>query len=553
MKLERREFLKTSLLAGAAAVIAPKAAFSQAAESKIEILINEPIGTINPDIYGHFVEHLGGVVYDGLWVGENSKIRNYNGIRADLVDSLKKIKPGVIRYPGGCFADQYDWRDGIGAREKRPTRVNFWADTTYKAPENYKKLEGGPQKYESNYFGTDEFARFCKLVGAPVYLAANVRTRDARVFQEWLDYCNAPAGTTTWAKEREKNGFREPHKVEYWGIGNESWGCGGDFLPEEYAVEFRKFTAWNPTYGVKLKFIGAGPNGGDVNWTRRFFQKLTEKGSGQLNKLYGWALHYYSGSTGKQIANDFDVNDWYDLIQRSDRMESLIEDHWQVMGEFDRERKIKLSVDEWGAWHWQDPDMPDGFLYAYASTLRDALITGLNLDTFQRHADKVNMANPAQLVNTIHSLYIAHEDKTVETPNYHVFEMYMPHSGATALRTEFISPKVAFSRFDAQKKETKASIWGLNGSASINGKTVTLTAVNPDHANARETEINLNGAKIVSASARVLSSTNLKARNTFAQPNALVPRNESVTVGAGGKLVYKFAPASVTRLTLQIA
>jgi alpha-L-arabinofuranosidase len=241
------------------------------------------------------------------------------------------------------------------------------------------------------------------------------------------------------------------------------------------------------------------------------------------------------------------------LLDKSDRMEGLIEDHWQVMGEFDKERKVKLCVDEWGAWHWQDPDMPDGYLYAYASTLRDALISGINLDTFQRHADKVAMANPAQLINTIHSLFIAAEDKFATTTNYHVFEMYMPHSGATALRTEFISPRLGFSRFDAQKKETKATMWGLNGSASIKGKTVTITAVNPDHANARETEINLNGATIVSAEARVLSSSNLQIRNTFAQPNAIVPRNEAVTVPASGKLVYKFAPASVTRLTLQIA
>ena len=293
MNSGRRDFLKTSALVGAAALIAPKSTFSQTAESKIEILINEPIAKIHPDIYGHFVEHLGGVVYDGIWVGEKSKIRNYNGIRADLVDNLKKLKPGVIRYPGGCFADQYDWRDGVGPREQRPTRVNFWADTNYKAPENYKKLDGGPQKYESNAFGTDEFARFCKLVGADVYLAANLRSRDNRVFQEWLDYCNSPANTTTWSKERAKNGSPQPHKVSYWGVGNESWGCGGDFLPEEYATEFRRFTAWLPTYGVPLKLIGSGPNGGDTAWTRRFFQKLTEKGAGMVNRLYGWALHYY--------------------------------------------------------------------------------------------------------------------------------------------------------------------------------------------------------------------------------------------------------------------
>ena len=552
MKIKRREFLKTSLLAGAVAAIAPKSVFSQTAESKIEILINEPIGAINKDLYSHFVEHLGAVVYDGIWVGEKSKIRNYKGVRADLVDNLKKLNPGVIRYPGGCFADQYDWRDGVGERSKRPTRVNFWADTKYKTTKAYEDLEGGPQKYESNQFGTDEFVNFCRSVGAEPYLAANVRSRDVSVFMEWLDYCNSPANTTTWSKERAKNNSAAPLNVKYWGVGNESWGCGGDFQPEEYAEEFRKFTAWLPTYGVPLKLIGSGPNGGDVNWTRKFFENLQQKGGRQIQKLYGWGLHYYAGSTGQQIANQYTENEWYDLLERSHRMKTLIEDHWQIMGEYDRERRVKLIVDEWGAWHKQDADVPAGYLYAYAGTLRDALISGINLDTFQRHADKVAMANPAQLVNTIQSLFHTYEDKFVMTPNYHVFEMYMPHANATAVRTEFIAPKVAFTRLDAAKKEVAASIWGLSGSASINGKTVTLTAVNPDAKNARETEINLTGAKIVSATARVLSDSDIHARNSFENPNALVPRNENVNLGAGGKLVYKFAAASVTRLTLTI-
>src|SRR5215204_1295786 len=553
MKFGRREFLKGSLAAGAAAMIAPKSVFSQTAESKVEILINEPVAKIHKDVYGHFVEHLGGVVYDGIWVGEKSKIPNYNGVRKALVDSLKNLKPGVIRYPGGCFADQYDWRDGVGSRDRRPTRVNFWADTRYKTTKAYEDLEGGPQKYENNHFGTDEFVSFCRMVGAEPYLAANVRSRDVRVFLEWLEYCNAPAKLTTWSTERVKNGSKEPYNVSFWGVGNESWGCGGDFTPDEYATEFRKFTAWLPTYGVPLKLIGSGPNGGDVNWTRKFFEGLAQKGQRQIDKLYGWGLHYYSGSTGQQVANEYSENEWYDLLERSNRMETLIEDHWQVMGEFDRTRRVKLAVDEWGAWHKQDADMPAGYLYAYAGTLRDALISGMHLDTFQRHADKVVMANPAQLVNTIHSLFHTYEDKFILTPNYHVFEMYMPHMNATAVRTEFISPKVNFVRLDAQRKEIPASLWGLNGSASINGKTVTLTAVNPDAKSARETEININGAKIVSANARVLSSTDIKARNSFENPNGLVPRNENVTLATGGKLVYKFAPASVTRLTLNIA
>lgn len=553
MRIGRRDFLKNSALLGAATLIAPKSIFSQTTESRVDILLNEPIGTINPNLYSHFVEHLGAVVYDGIWVGEKSKIPNISGIRKDLVDSLKKINPGVIRYPGGCFADQYDWRDGIGPRDKRPTRVNFWADTNYKATEAYKQVNSGPQKYEPNWFGTDEFVKFCRLVGAKPYMAANLRSLGVTEFMQWLEYCNAPAGLTTLSSQRAANASKNPYNISFWGVGNESWGCGGDFLPEEYATEFRKFTAWLPTYGTKLQLVGSGPNGGDLGWTRRFFTKLTEKGSGQLNKLYGWALHYYSGTTGKGIANVYTENEWYDLLQRSDRMEELVTEHWQVMGEIDREHKVKLIVDEWGAWHQQDSDVPPAYLYAYAGTLRDALISGINLDTFQRHADKVVMSNPAQLVNTIHSLFHTYEDKFVRTPNYHVFEMYMPHAGATAVRTEFVAPQVSYARKDSQQKDVPMRFWGLNGSASVNGKFVTLTAVNPDVRAVRETEINLQGAKIVAAAARVLSSADIHARNSFENPNALVPRNEAVNLSAGGKLVYKFAPASVTSLQITIA
>jgi alpha-L-arabinofuranosidase len=548
-KISRRTFVESALATGAVALLAPRSV--KATDSRIEILINEPTGPIAPEIYSHFMEHLGGVIYDGVWVGERSKVPNYNGIRQALVDNLKKLKPGVIRYPGGCFADQYDWRDGVGPRDKRPTRVNFWADTHYKTTRAYEDLEAGPQKYESNHFGTDEFVSFCKMVGAQPYLAANVRSRDVRVFLEWLEYCNAPPDLTTWSTERAKNGFREPHKVSFWGVGNESWGCGGDFTPEEYATEFRKFTAWLPTYGVQLKLIGSGPNGGDVNWTRKVFEGLAQKGSRQIAKLYGWGLHYYCGSTGQQVANEFTVNEWYDLLERANRMESLIEDHWQVMGEMDRERRVKLVVDEWGAWHKQDPDVPPGYLYAYAGTLRDALISALNLDTFQRHADKVAMANPAQLVNTIHSLFYTYEDKFVLTPNYHVFEMYMPHSGATSVRTEFVAPKVSFSRLDPQRKEIPASLWGLNGSASLKGKQLVLTVVNPHHNQERETEIAIRSAAIKSGETRTLTSTDLHTRNTFANPRALEPKDAPLN-GSGSTITFKFAPASVTRLRFDL-
>jgi alpha-N-arabinofuranosidase len=550
MTSTRREFLGAALAAGTATLLAPRGA--QSADAKIDVLVNEPIGTISPNVYSHFVEHLGGVVYDGIWVGENSKVPNIGGIRRALVEHVRKIKPGVIRWPGGCFADQYDWRDGIGPREKRPRRVNFWADTNYKVTEAYKQLKEGPQKYEPNWFGTNEFMQFCRLTNAQPYFAANVRSLSVRNYLEWIEYCNAPAGLTTLSDMRAASGERDPFNVSYWGIGNESWGCGGDMLPEEYAEEFRRFTAWVPTYGTKLNFIATGPNGADVGWTRRFLAKLVEKGSGQLNKVHTMGLHYYCGTTGKGNALEYTEDEWYELIHRSDRIESLVTQHWSIMGESDPQHKVKLAVDEWGAWHLQDPSLPSGYLYGYPGTLRDALISAVNLDTFQRHADKVAMANPAQLINTIHSLFIAYEDKFVATPNFHVFEMYAAHSGAQAVRTEFVAPRVSYMR-NVNNAREQAQFWGLSGSASLIGKQLTLTAVNPDARNARETEINIVGARIASGQVRVLSASDIHAHNSFSRPNALEPKDEMVTVGAGGKLIYRFAPASVTRLQLTLA
>jgi alpha-N-arabinofuranosidase len=408
-------------------------------------------------------------------------------------------------------------------------------------------VAAGPQKYEPNQFGTNEFIRFCKLVGAQPYLAANLRSLSAKDFYEWIEYCNSPAGTTTLAKLRENGGDREPFRVRFWGVGNESWGCGGNFTPDEYAMEFRRFNAWVPRYGFDLALIPAGPNGGDIDWTRRFFSKLIEKGRGQLNRIYGWALHYYCGTTGKGIATEYTVPEWYDLLSRADRMESLINRHWSVMGETDPERRVKLIVDEWGAWHKQGDDVPDSYLFGYAGTLRDALVAALTLDTFNRHADKVVMANVAQLINTIHSLFLASEDKFIVTPNFHVFEMYAAHHGGTSVRTLFSAPTISF-----QRGEARAALWGLAGSASLNGKQLVLTVVNPHASDAREAEIVTRGATIKSGEARVLTASDIHAHNSFANPSGLQPRDTEVSVN-GQSLVYRFSPASVTRLQLTLA
>jgi len=541
----RREFIGGALVTSAA-LLAPST--TRAADANIEVLINEPIGTIAPEIYSHFIEHLGGVVYDGVWVGEKSKIPNIGGIRSALVEQMRKIKPGVLRWPGGCFADSYNWHDGVGPRSERPRRTNFWIrDSTQNTD--------SPQVYDPNQFGTNEFMHFCKLIGAQPYFAANLRSLPAKDFYEWVEYCNAPADLSSLSHLRAAAGDREPFGVRYWGVGNESWGCGGNLTAEEYATEFRRFIAWVPRYGVKLGFIGSGPNGGDRRWTRGFFTKLAEKGENFFSNLYGWALHYYCGSTGKRNSIEYTTDEWYELLGKADRMESLINDHWAVMGEIDTRRRVKLIVDEWGAWHERAADMPETYLWAYPGTLRDALVAGLNLDTFNRHADKVVMANVAQLINTIHSLFLAHEDKFIVTPNFHVFAMYSAHQGGTSVRTVFSAPRVSYTvsaNPNPNANPSPNSLWGLQGSASLHEKELVLTVVNPHHNQSREAEIAIRGGSIRSCRSRVLSATDIHAHNSFANPRGLEPKDAEVNAG-GPTLVYQFLPASVTRLQMSLA
>jgi alpha-N-arabinofuranosidase len=301
--MNRRDLLRGAALgAGSALLSKVFAATPQAAPARMEVLLNERLGTISPNIYGHFVEHLGGVVYDGIWVGPESKIANIDGIRKDLVDRLRQIKAPVIRWPGGCFADQYDWKDGIGPREKRPTRTNFWAGAReWPSGSGTRQF----QKFEPNHFGTHEFMQFCRLSGAQPYLAANIRSLTAEDFYRWVEYCNSPAGSTTLAQVRAANGDVAPFDVRYWGVGNEAWGCGGNFTPEEYAAQFRHFTSWVPAFGVPASLIMSGASDDDWDWTRRLMRGLLEKGPGQIDAVYGMSVHHYAWNLGRGKTNDW--------------------------------------------------------------------------------------------------------------------------------------------------------------------------------------------------------------------------------------------------------
>ncbi|MDW5265993.1 MULTISPECIES: alpha-N-arabinofuranosidase [Acidobacteriaceae] len=546
--MERRQFLKNSAMAGASLAFSGKKAWANFADAHIEVLLDEPKGEISPNIYGQFTEHIGGVIYDGVWVGEKSKIPNRYGIRSQLLDLMKHIHVPVIRWPGGCFADSYDWKDGIGPASKRLRRTNFWEGD----PDAIRLHEKGPQIFEPNEFGTNEFVRFCKLSGAQPYLAANLRSLPALDFDHWVEYCNSPAGSTTLAEMRASDGFPEPFNVRYWGVGNESWGCGGNFTPEEYASEFRRFTTWIPKYGIDLQLIGSGPNGNDIDWTHRFFDQIYSDHAYHNANFTGWSVHHYASdlsrgrtkdwASSKGDALQFDAVDWYELLRESNRIEQIINDQWAVMGQYDTQHHIKLVVDEYGPWYREGTELDPTHIFGQQVTVRDALATALTLDTFNRNPEKVSMATCAQLINNLNALFLAHEDRFFATPNFHIFAMYAAHQGGQALRTEFSAPDVQYLR-DGES----ARFWGLNGSASRKGQLVTLTIVNPDLSKATETQIALRGARVIRASGSVLAASDMHAHNTFDQPNAVVPANLTVTI-SDQLLNVSIPAASVTKL-----
>ncbi len=554
--VNRRNFLYGSAAGAAGLLLTRGSGFaatssanaSRLADAHIEILLDEPLGTISSNIYGHFTENLGGVLYDGMWVGRGSKIPNIDGLRKELIDEMRKIKAPVVRFPGGCFADGYDWQDGVGPADKRPRRTNFWAGSVTNGPDVHK--------YDPNQVGTDEFVQFCKLCGAEPYLAANVRSLPAQSFWRWVEYCNSAAGTTSLADLRASGGHSDPYGVKYWGVGNESWGCGGSFTPQEYAVEFRRYSEWLPQTATPLSLIASGPNSDEFDWTRGFLEELVRKGSGMLDRVYGMALHHYAwnlsrGKTGdwdsaKGDALQFDAIDWYELLREGERMEGLINGHWQVMSEIDRKHHIKLIVDEWGPWYKPGSEMTPGDIIEQTPTLRDAIFSGMTLDIFNRHPEKVAMANCAQLINCLNSLYLAHEDRFVVTPVGHVFALYASHQGGEGLRTIFSSPQVHYDR-DGKP----ATFWGLKGSASRIGKEVTLTVVNPHVSEALQTEISLRGATVKSGTVTTLSHTDIHAHNTFAQRDVVAPKTSALRM-TGNSLVLDLDAASVTAIRVTV-
>jgi alpha-N-arabinofuranosidase len=500
---------------------------------RITVLPEENIGTINPYLHGHFAEHLGELIYPGIFVGEESAIPNTGGIRNDVVEALKPLEIPVLRWPGGCFADRYHWRDGIGPVSSRPSRVNtYWG-----------------MEAEPNHFGTHEFMAFCRLLGAEPYFAANLGSAPPEETRDWIEYCNF-GGRSTLANERRSNGQDEPYKISYWGIGNESWECGGNMTPEQYANEFARYRTFAQNYpGTQIEAIACGPNKWDWEWTRGVFETL--KYRKRLHMMQGFAGHYYCWTAG--TATEYSDDQWLELLSKAAAMEGIVTGHRAIMDEYDPERKIKLIYDEWGAWHPVEKGKPPLGLYQQ-NTIRDACVAALTLDIFHNHADKLFMANIAQMINVLQAVLLVEGDRVIKTPTYHVFNLYKPHKGAQAVRlissAEAISDGGSFAEHcrkcyrDKQPFELKA----IQGSASVRDGVLCVTAVNSHPAQPVEVALEVHKSRLEAAEVVALSADDIHDHNTFDQPDIVKLSPARTVQGSGGCLRVPLPPASVARI-----
>jgi len=511
--LSRRRF---TLGSGATlcSILAPRKGFTyQSQEQRLAIHAGLELGTIRPELHGHFAEHLGSCIYGGLWVGKDSPIPNVNGYRKQAVEYLRALGIPVLRWPGGCFADDYHWRDGIGPLPKRPKSVNIhWG--------NY---------VEDNSFGTHEFIGLCRLIGAEPYLAGNVGSGTPQELRDWVEYCNYPSGSSL-SEERAANGSADPFHVRYWGVGNENWGCGGRMTPEEYAAHYRRFANYVRAFGGTPPFlIACGPSRNDLDWSRRFMNALQPR-----TPLHGFAMHFYS--RGRDYATKFTVESLREQLSSFADLEKAILQQRALLDSYDPERRIGLLIDEWGVWDRMVPEEEKRYGRLWQQiTMRSAVAAALGLNVFHRQADKLLMGNIAQTVNVLHSMLLTDADRSVRTPAYHAFDLLKPHRSQAALRVEI---------------EDSGPL-GLSVSASRRGKDLALTFVNPKHDAALKVDCALSGATPDAAIARILHHPDFNASNTFDNPDRILPREHPVTV-EGSRLRLDLPPLSIATAIVRL-
>lgn len=460
----------------------------------------EKMGHISKELQGHFSEHLGRCIYEGIYVGENSPIPNENGMRKDVVKALQEMGIPVLRWPGGCFADEYHWMDGVGPKNGRKKMINtHWGGVV-----------------EDNSFGTDEYMELCRQLGCKTYVNGNLGSGTVREMSEWVEYMTLD-GVSPMADFRKKNGHEEPYRVDYFGVGNESWGCGGNMNPEFYGNLYRQYQTYVRNYQPDrpVQKIACGPNADDYNWTEEVL-KTTYKGNPLAHGFMdGLSLHYYTVPHDwehKGSATDFDEKEWYLTLKKTLHMEELLNRHSAIMDKYDPEKKIGLIVDEWGTWYDCEPGTNPGFLYQQ-NTMRDALVAGINLNLFNKHCDRVKMANIAQLVNVLQAVILTEGEKMLLTPTYHVFKMYRCHQDAELLHSSLETELIGAEEENRVPNLSESVSLGTDGKIHI---TLNNLSVNEDY----EIEAVFAETALKAVEGEILTG-NFAAHNTFANPSAV--------------------------------
>ncbi|MFX1280479.1 MAG: alpha-N-arabinofuranosidase [Promethearchaeota archaeon] len=482
---------------------------------------------ISKHIYGHFAEHLGRCIYDGIWVGEDSSIPNTRGIRNDIVHALRKIKIPNLRWPGGCFADEYHWKDGIGPKETRPNRINtHWGGVI-----------------ENNHFGTHEFFDLCEQLDCEPYICGNVGSGTIEEMAQWIEYITFD-GNSTIAELRRKNGREEPWRIKYWGVGNENWGCGGHMSAEFYSDLFLCYSTYcknlskNSLYKIACGPVGEFP----LEWVLHWVETIMEKTSIPIlfNPLiHGLSLHYYTRA-GNQPAAEVNEKRWAVAMERALYMDKLLSEISNVMDKYDKSERIKIIVDEWGAWWGVEKDTNPNFLFQQ-NTLTDALIASLHLDIFNKHCTRVDMANIAQTVNVLQSMILTKEEKMLLTPTYHVFDMYQVHQEGILLPIKINTENYV---------QGSRTIPAINGSASVDSENqmhISLSNINPNQDINIEILFNDFDLERSELTARILHSEQINAHNTFEAPETIKPEkytNDKFSI-KGSNLVFKIPTKAI--------
>lgn len=495
------------------------------AQNKIVIDASKAKDTINKNIYGHFAEHLGRCIYGGIYVGESNKlVPNKGGIRLDVVEALKKLKAPVLRWPGGCFADNYHWKDGIGPKDKRKHIENVsWGNVR-----------------EDNSFGTHEFLELCEMINAEPYLAVNMGSGTVQEATEWVQYMNHENGASHLTDLRQQNGRAKPWNVKYWGVGNESWDCGGHMTVEYYVNQYKKYatfmTSYNNTEG--LFRIAVGPGWEDFKWTESLMRDIP------LKMLDGVSIHHYSviNWSKKGSATQFTEEEYFRTMEQALRMEKMVAGNCEVMDKYDPKKKVALVVDEWGGWYDVEPGTNGAFLYQQ-NTMRDAMIAGLTLNIFNNHCDRVRMANLAQTINVLQAVILTRDEKIILTPTYHVMEMYNVHQGAVMLPLT-----ISGNEYTMGDRNIKA----VSASASKDKTgTIHISLVNMDAGKDQDISIDLGDISAKSVTGRILQSEKLQDFNSFENPQKIKPVIFNKAILNGNTLTLKMPPFSVAVLTLK--